>query len=119
MHYQKYNACALDTSDGHFDSKREYQRWLDLKREQESGAISDLKRQVTFELVPKQALQEPRRTKGRWQRNEKAVCYVADFVYWKDGIQIVEDVKGLRTDVYKIKRKLMLYIHGIQIRETT
>nr|DAL18325.1 MAG TPA_asm: Endonuclease [Caudoviricetes sp.] len=45
--------------------------------------------------------------------------YLADFVYEKGSQTIVEDVKGMKTDVYKIKRKLMLYFHGIKIKEVT
>lgn len=47
------------------------------------------------------------------------ITYLADFVYEKGSQTIVEDVKGMKTDVYKIKRKLMLYFHGIQIKEVT
>jgi len=48
---------------------------------------------------------------------EKAVVYVADFTYQKDGQMIVEDTKGMKTKDYIIKRKLMLYVHGIRVRE--
>lgn len=48
---------------------------------------------------------------------ERPVKYIADFVYEKDGKTVVEDAKGMKTDVYKIKRKLMLSIYGIRIQE--
>lgn len=77
---------------------------------QRAGMISGLKRQVRFELIPAQ------------YRNGKCVErkteYVADFTYYEKGRYIVEDCKGYRTDIYRIKRKLMLWRHDIQIRET-
>lgn len=71
-----------------------------------AGKLSDLKRQVKYELIPKQV----------WER---ACTYVADFVYIdSDGNTVVEDTKGVRTDAYRIKKKLMLWVHGIRIKET-
>jgi hypothetical protein len=52
------------------------------------------------------------------QEGEREVCYIADFVYQEDGKLVVEDVKGHRTEVYKLKKKLMLWVHGIRIKET-
>ena len=110
-----------------FDSKREYYRYMDLKLLEGCGAISDLKRQVKYELIPVQREKSTRvYTKGRKKGQpiegkiiEKAVSYVADFVYIDSttGREVVEDAKGMRTKDYIIKRKLMLYIHGIKIRE--
>lgn len=118
MRRSKYNASKLYKESGTFDSKREYQRYTELKHLQDIGWITDLKRQVPFELIPKQLLLENKTDKsGRTQRSEMAVKYVADFTYKKDGKLIVEDVKGFRTPDYVIKRKLMLYIHKIQIKE--
>lgn len=87
-----------------FDSKKEAARYGELMLLAKAGAIQDLRLQVPFELIPKQA-------------GERAVRYIADFVYTENGKMIVEDVKGVRTDVYKIKKKLMLAVHGIRIRE--
>lgn len=106
----KYHNKRIVTPDGKFDSKREYERWCELKLLQRAGQISGLKRQVRYNLVPIQ------HAKGR---NERAIDYIADFVYRKDGQMVVEDVKGKRTSEYIIKRKLMLYVHGIAIREVT
>lgn len=92
-----------------FDSIKECQRYCELKLMQRAGVISDLKLQVPFELIPTQ------RIDGKVV--EQAVKYIADFVYKQDGQTVVEDTKGMRTDKYIIKRKLMLYIHGIRIRE--
>ncbi|BDU72359.1 DUF1064 domain-containing protein [Mesoterricola silvestris] len=87
-----------------FASKREAKRAFELQLLERAGEITDLKMQVPFEVVPS--------TPG-----ERPVFYVADFVYLKGGNQVVEDVKGVRTDVYKIKRKLMAHVYGIQIQE--
>lgn len=95
-------------------SIQEYSRLEELKLLQRAGAIRHLKIQVPFVLIPSQ--------KGEY-RNERPTKYIADFVYeqlqptgeWK---QVVEDSKGCRTKDYIIKRKLMLYIHGISIKET-
>ena len=105
MMINKYGAKKVTAPDGQkFDSKKEYKHYVVLKLLERAGKISDLQRQVRFELIPK-------------QDGETACHYVADFVYQKDGKRIVEDVKGYKTEVYKIKKKLMLYVHGIKIQE--
>ena len=104
----KYGAKKItDPATGFvFDSKAEFIRWCELRILERAGKISDLQRQVKYELIPKQA-------------GERACTYVADFVYIdSDGNKVVEDTKGVRTDAYRIKRKLMLWIHGIRIKET-
>lgn len=96
-----------------FDSKKEAARYQDLRLLERAGEIQDLRCQVPFELVPAQ-----RDAKGKLV--ERPVKYLADFVY-KDcatGERVVEDVKGYRTDVYKIKRRLMNHLYGIDIKET-
>lgn len=92
-----------------FDSIRECQRYFELKLMQRAGVISDLRLQVPYELIPAQ------RIDGKVV--ERAVNYIADFVYTENGETIVEDAKGCRTKEYILKRKLMLWRHGIQIRE--
>ena len=88
-----------------YDSNKEYLRSLELKQNIKEGHISDLQEQVKFILIPKQC-------------GERQCTYIADFTYYdSNGNYIVEDVKGVRTEVYKIKKKLMLYIHGIKIKE--
>jgi len=115
---QKFNNHIVQSKDGKFDSKKEYRRWIILKGMEKRGEISNLQRQVTFELIPSQKLIVPRISpKGRRTLTELKVTYIADFVYYKNGIKVVEDSKGLRTPEYVIKRKLMLYIHGIQVAE--
>jgi hypothetical protein len=105
----KYHNSKVVTSYGSFDSEKEHKRFLVLLSKERSGKISDLKRQVPFTLIPPQ----PTETRG----TERAVKYIADFVYEEDGKIVVEDVKGFRTTDYIIKRKLMLFVHGVEIRE--
>ncbi len=95
-----------------FDSKAEAARYAQLKVEAEQGQITDLQLQVKFDLVP-----SARRNDGKLER---AAAYIADFVYTRAGVQIVEDVKSSATAkeaVYILKRKLMLHIHGITVVE--
>lgn len=110
-----------------FDSKREYYRYMDLKFLERCGAISDLKRQVTYELIPVQREKSTKvykkgRKKGQPIEGkviEKAVTYIADFVYIDNatGKTIVEDSKGYHTKEYILKRKMCLYLLGIKIQE--
>lgn len=92
-----------------FASIKEADRYFELSMLQRAGVISDLRTQVSFELIPAQYVG------GRCA--ERAVKYVADFVYIADGEMVVEDTKGVRTAEYIIKRKLMLYVHRIRILE--
>lgn len=95
---------------GH-DSKKEARRAQELWLLQRAGKISCLQQQVTFELIPAQYDE-----RGRCL--ERAVKYVADFVYAQDGKTVVEDVKGYKTPEYVIKRKILLWRYGIRIKET-
>ena len=106
----KYGNKKVHTEDGDFDSQREYLRWCELKLMQRAHLISDLKRQVPFELIPVQ-----KDSTGKVV--ERKCEYVADFVYTLDGKTVVEDSKGMKTPEYIIKRKLMLKEHGIRIQE--
>jgi len=110
-----------------FDSKKEARRYQELYFQQRAGEISDLELQRRFELIPAQYETYARygkkgqRLKDGQRCIEKAVFYVADFTYQKDGQMIVEDVKGYKGStayaLFAMKRKLMLYIHGIRIKE--
>lgn len=94
-----------------YASRKEHRRANELRLLQRAGVISDLREQVRYRLIPAQ-----RDADGNLLERECA--YVADFVYTDEhGNTIVEDTKGVRTDVYRIKRKLMLYVHGIRITE--
>jgi hypothetical protein len=109
-----------------FDSKWEADRYLQLLYLQEQGIIRDLQLQKKFELIP--AVREPdtigkRGGVKQGKVIERAVYYVADFVDVKDGENVVEDAKGYydtSSAMYKvfiIKRKLMLWRYGLQVRE--
>ncbi len=94
-----------------FDSKKEANRYQELKLMQRAGIISDLQRQVKYVLIPSQKGDDGRVV-------ERPCTYIADFVYVdENGKKVVEDTKGYRTSDYKIKRKLMLYTHGVKINE--
>ena len=100
-----------------FDSKREADRWTELKLLEKAGEIKDLQRQVKFELLPKQYSRTEFTKAGKPRLLEREVSYIADFTYFGSNGMVVEDAKGYRTDDYKIKRKLALYMLGIEIIE--
>lgn len=104
MSYSKYHAKKTEVEGIVFDSKKEAERYQSLRLLERCGAIKNLKRQIPFLLIEKSVY-------GR------AVKYVADFVYEEDGVEVVEDVKGYKTDVYKLKRRMMAEKYGIVIRE--
>lgn len=105
-----------------FDSKKEYRRWKELIMLVKAGEISKLQRQVKYTLIPSQREPDIRGPRGGIRPGkliEREVSYLADFVYTdKAGQTVVEDCKGLRTKEYILKRKMMLYFHGIRIKET-
>ena len=106
----KFNAKRISLSGKKHDSLAESRRYSELSRLARLGVISDLKRQVPFELIPAQYGEDGKLL-------ERAVTYKADFTYRKDGKLIVEDVKGVKTKDYIIKRKLILYVHNIKLVE--
>jgi len=105
----KYHSRKVTIDGIIFDSQKEARRYSELRLLEKAGAIQNLRLQVKFELIPPQRI-------GR-RVVERACSYVADFVYEENGQKIVEDTKGVRTKDYIIKRKLMMWIHGIQIKE--
>lgn len=107
----KYNARKTTIDGITFDSAREAKRYQELKLMERAGVICDLRRQVKFELQPAFYLD------GKTYR---AINYIADFVYYKvkSGDEVVEDCKGFRTDVYKLKAKMFAYRYGVSILET-
>ena len=119
----KYGNRKVVTIDGEvFDSQREAMRYQELRLLERAGAIKDLKRQFPFELIPTQREPDTIGKRGKLIQGkviEKAVSYIADFVYTDSttGETVVEDTKGFRTKDYVIKRKLMLYMHHIRIKE--
>lgn len=120
MRQSKYKNKKVQTPDGSFDSVKEYKRWNVLKKAEADGDIQELRRQVPFELIPHQVLETPRKRKGKShtvQKTELAVKYFADFTYKVNGKLVVEDTKGVKTPEYIIKRKLMKWVHNIEIVE--
>jgi hypothetical protein len=93
---------------GGYASVREANRAGELKLLVASGAITELRQQVPFELIPAQ-----RDEAGKLL--EHACTYVADFTYNYGGALVVEDAKGFETKDYVIKRKLMLWVHAIKV----
>lgn len=94
-----------------FDSKREAARYQELKLMERAGTIRDLRRQVRYELIPAFDCNG---------KHYRPTAYIADFVYIdaKTGEEIVEDVKGYRPDIYRLKSKLFAYRYGVSILET-
>jgi hypothetical protein len=98
----KYHAKAVDTVEGYFPSQKEYRRWCELKAMRDAGDIEGLEHGVSMPI----------------NVNGQHVCtYVADFTYVRDGRLVVEDTKGVRTAVYKLKAKLVLATRGVKIVE--
>lgn len=129
MPRNKYGNRKITVDGVTFDSKKEAARYRELRLMERAGYIIKLQRQTKFVLIPTQ-----REPSGEiYSRGEKKgqpkpgktieheVSYYADFTYWKktdnDWKYVVGDVKGVRTEVYKIKRKLMLERYGIRISE--
>ena len=111
----KYHSKKITRDGISYDSIKEYRRHIELLLLERAGAIQELKRQVKFELLPAQY--EKSNGKKRGKCLERAVHYVADFVYIENGVMVVEDTKGFKTKDYILKRKMMLYFHGIRIKE--
>lgn len=105
----KYHSRKVTVDGVTFDSRKEARRYSELLLLERAGAIQNLQRQVKYELIPSQ------RIDGKVV--ERPCSYKADFVYEKNGEKVVEDVKGMRTKEYIIKRKLMLKEHSIRIKE--
>ena len=89
-----------------FDSAKEWRRNQELEIMQRAGEISELNRQVPFVLMPSFAITDETTKQGF--RTIREIRYIADFTYrLKNGKRIIEDVKGVQTEVFKIKRKLL------------
>jgi hypothetical protein len=117
----KYGARKARYNGAVYDSRKEARRAAELALLERAGKITDLQTQVKFVLIPSQREPDTVGVRGGIKKGkviEKECAYYADFVYTDDkGRRIVEDTKGFRTTEYIIKRKLMLYVHGIKIRE--
>jgi hypothetical protein len=107
---QKYGNQKVVDQGIKFDSKAEHKRWQYLAMLEKAGEIRNLRMQVPFELIPAM----PKPSGGK----ERPTHYLADFAYTdKSGAQVVEDVKGAVTPEFRLKRKLMLHVHGIEVKE--
>lgn len=107
----KYHATKTVVDGITFDSKREAKRYSELKLMERAGVIKDLQRQVRYELIP---------AFDAGGKHYRPTSYVADFVYvdTKSGEEVVEDCKGFRTEVYKLKAKMFAHKYGVSIRES-
>ena len=99
----KYHAKKTVVDGIKFDSKKESLRFLELRMMERAGEIRYLKLQPRFDFE---------------LNGTKMGFYKADFQYWKDGAVVVEDVKGFKTPVYNLKKKMMKAFHGVEILET-
>lgn len=97
----KYHAQKVEVDGKKFDSKHESRDYLKLKSMEDSGIISNLQTQVSFELQPKYTTKDGRKI--------RAITYRADFQYVRDGVTYVQDSKGFRTKEYALKRKMFEY----------
>lgn len=100
----KYHNKLTEVGGELFHSRGEARRWYWLCELQRQGGITELQRQVEFPLVV---------------RDVEVCCYTADFAYYENGKWVVEDFKGYATDVYKLKKKLLFAVYGIEIKEVT
>jgi len=105
----KYGAKKTTIDGITFSSKAEANRYLQLIMLGKAKKITELQLQVKYELAPSVVIQG---------RKRPPIRYVADFVYMQDGKRVTEDVKGMETPVYRLKRHLMATVHGIEILET-
>ena len=118
----KYHSKKVEMNGIVFDSKKEAKRYSELSLLEKARAITELQRQVKYVLIPAQREPDTVGARGGIKKGktiEKECAYIADFVY-KDltlNETVLEDTKGFKTKDYIIKRKLMLYVHGIRIKE--
>lgn len=122
MRKNKYNNNRV-VFDGHvFDSEKERDRYIVLKQKQRRGEIFSLQLQKKFVLtdaiyVDERGIIVDRHTKGRKLYAKKSE-YKCDFFYYtKNGDPVIEDVKGYKTDLYQLKKKVMADKYGIVIKE--
>ncbi len=119
----KYGNSKIKNAYGTFDSQLEWSRFLFLSNREKEGEITNLRRQVEYLLIPAQYGTEIKhlKTKDKEVRVllERSCSYIADYVYERNGETIVEDCKGAKgiiTEAAKIKKKLLLWVHGIELR---
>lgn len=122
----KYHNRKITVDGITFDSVKEANRYKELKILERAGQVHDLQLQVKFKLIPAQREWTDETTKSGKPKKGKVIehecSYIADFTYKnRFGLLVVEDVKGYKKgaayDLFVVKRKLMLWIHGIQVKE--
>jgi hypothetical protein len=122
----KYGNKPVSYEGMKFDSGKEFERWLFLKEAEQRGEISNLRRQVKFQLLPsvveEYEVQLKTKTKTKTRVVQQAVFYICDFCYKKDGAEVVEDVKAspnkaVLDKTYTLKKKMMKSLKGIDIKE--
>lgn len=123
MKVSKYRNTKVSFLGEEFDSKREMQRYLVLKDAESNGIIQNLQKQVKFELIPKIeediVIHLKRKDKIQRKTIQQPIIYRADFVYEKDGVMVVEDVKisdFLLPKEYLLKEKLFRWKYGFKIK---
>lgn len=104
----KYHNKKVEYDGIKFDSVKEKNRYIGLKQLERLGVIQNLQRQVKYELQPSFKLNE---------KTIRSITYIADFVYIQDGVEVIEDVKGMRTKEYLLKKKLFEYKYQKEIKE--
>ncbi len=116
----KYRNKKVEINGIVYDSKKEQKRHLELLMLEQAGEITDLQRQVKFVLIPTQREPDTIGARGGIHKGkviEHECSYIADFVYKENEKTVVEDTKGFRTKDYILKRKMMLWFHGIRVKE--
>ena len=120
QYYPKYGNKKTTVDGITFDSLKEAKRYKELSLMQKAGMIQDLQMQVKYILIPAQREPDTVGARGGVHKGkliERECTYVADFVYKENGQIVVEDTKGFRTKDYLLKRKMLLFFHGIKIKE--
>ena len=100
----KYRAVKTEIDGIVFDSKHEAARYQELRLLERAGEINNLRLQVPYILIDK-------------SKYGRSIKYVADFVYERNGLVVVEDAKGVRTPVYRLKKRMLAEKYGIKIEE--
>ena len=105
----KYGAKRTTVNGHTFASKKEAARYQELRLLERAGHITGLELQPRYELQP---------SFKHGGKTIRAITYVADFRYYEDGALVVEDAKGMQTQMFRMKRKMLLFVHGIDVRLT-
>jgi Fe2+ transport system protein B len=112
---RKYHNVPTVQPDGtRFDSRKEARRWAELQLLERAGLVRDLQRQVSYELAPSVKF-------AGAARAQPPLRLIVDFRYTEGGQTVLEDVKGgeaTETDVFRVKRHLLLHLFGLQVRIT-